>query len=244
MCQPGRPGPQGDSQAGSFSFDAFQSAKSAGWRLRFDHVGVALARETFHRLYHVGDVLGRARLVVGPLDPETRHVLQVLWYVARGDLAPVDALLVRPPYDLVVDVGDVDHIDHLEPRVLQVAPDRVPYDTVARVAEVARVVDRRPADVHLDLPRLEGLEGLLLPGQRVVDDEGHRLCPTASWPAARRKLARRGRHASTGRAGMSNLPARHGGQTAARSPGRPDVPAGVPPHTHRHPGLDGAGSGG
>ena len=30
MCQPGRPGPQGLSQAGSPGFAAFQSAKSAG----------------------------------------------------------------------------------------------------------------------------------------------------------------------------------------------------------------------
>ena len=33
MCQPGRPGPNGLAQTGSFSFDGFHSTKSAGWRL-------------------------------------------------------------------------------------------------------------------------------------------------------------------------------------------------------------------
>ncbi len=32
MCQPGRPGPQGEGQAGSPGFEAFHSAKSLGLR--------------------------------------------------------------------------------------------------------------------------------------------------------------------------------------------------------------------
>ncbi|MNL44628.1 hypothetical protein D3C87_1672170 [compost metagenome] len=32
MCQPGRPGPQGESQEGSPGLEAFQRAKSMGWR--------------------------------------------------------------------------------------------------------------------------------------------------------------------------------------------------------------------
>ena len=34
MCQPGRPGPHGESHTGSPGFAAFQSAKSTGLRLR------------------------------------------------------------------------------------------------------------------------------------------------------------------------------------------------------------------
>ncbi len=36
ICQPGRPGPQGLSQAGSPGFDPFQRAKSPGWRFLDD----------------------------------------------------------------------------------------------------------------------------------------------------------------------------------------------------------------
>ncbi len=35
ICQPGRPGPQGDGHAGSPAFDPFQRAKSEGDRLPF-----------------------------------------------------------------------------------------------------------------------------------------------------------------------------------------------------------------
>ena len=50
ICQPGRPSPQGDCQAGSPGLDlAFHSAKSAAWRL--PELPVREPRRVLYQLY-------------------------------------------------------------------------------------------------------------------------------------------------------------------------------------------------
>ena len=83
-------------------------------------------------------------------------------------------LSFRGPDDqLVVDVGDVDDPGHLVAEVGEVALDGVEDDRADHVADVAGLVDRRPADVHADLAGLDVWNGSFLPGQRVVDAQGH-----------------------------------------------------------------------
>ena len=60
--------------------------------------------------------------------------------------------------ELVVHVGDVDDEGDLIAEIGQIALDRVEDDGADHVADVARLVDGRPADVHADLAGLDRLE--------------------------------------------------------------------------------------
>src|SRR5262249_31129513 len=75
----------------------------------------------------------------------------------------------------IIDVRDVDHQRDLIARVGEKAFDRVEDDWADHVADVARFVDRRSADVHADFARLDRLERLLLASQSVVGTQGHRI---------------------------------------------------------------------
>ena len=142
MCQPGRPGPQGDSQeVSSPSLVAFQSAKSRGSSLSGSglllfHLIGPLARElavvavapdpevdVALRLVGVAarDQLGDqsddlvhrlGRLGLGVGAAETEAV-GVLDVPARGLLGQLGAVPGRGGVDLVVDVGDVGDERHL-----------------------------------------------------------------------------------------------------------------------------------
>src|SRR5690606_5174179 len=78
-----------------------------------------------------------------------------------------------PPDDLVVHVGVVADDGHLVARSLEPTGDGVEGHVGPRVAQVAHVVDRRPADVHADLARLEGDEFFLAVGQGVEQPLRH-----------------------------------------------------------------------
>jgi hypothetical protein len=59
-----------------------------------------------------------------------------------------------PLDDLVVDIGDVRDVVHLDARPLEVAAQHVVGEDVAAVPDVGRVVDRGPAHVERHLPGL------------------------------------------------------------------------------------------
>ena len=109
--------------------------------------------------------------------PQHVQLLQlrlVLLGVAAGDHGRIFAALVRAADDLVVHVGEVHDVAHIIPFVCQVAADEVEHDGRHGVSDVRLIVDRRPADIHANLARLQSLKGLFLAGQRIVDNQGHR----------------------------------------------------------------------
>ena len=75
--------------------------------------------------------------------------------------------------DLVVHVGNVHDVAHLEPALPQKAAQNVHRDEGPEVADVAVVVDRGPAGVHPHFIILQGMEFFDLAGQRVVQAQCH-----------------------------------------------------------------------
>ena len=70
--------------------------------------------------------------------------------------------------DLVVNVGDILDVEHVEAKVVhQHAPHDVERHVVARVADVGCIVDRRPTHIPFDEARVEGHEGLHLLRERI-----------------------------------------------------------------------------
>ena len=109
----------------------------------------------------LADVLGRARHVVDPVDPQRRQAIEVIAGDPLGQLPDGRSVFLSLHDQLVVDVGDVDHPGHLVAEVDEVALDRVEDDRTDHVADVAGRVDRRPADVHADLAGMDRLETAL-----------------------------------------------------------------------------------
>ena len=136
-------------------------------------VGTVLVDQLLDEADHPVHVFGATRVVGDRADAQLAQELEVLFRVALGDRLPVLALGDRTVDDLVVDVRDVVHeLDPVAPGD-QPARDRVEDHRAHQVADVAVVVDGRAAGVELDLLRIEGLEGLLLPFETVVDADHH-----------------------------------------------------------------------
>ena len=88
---------------------------------------------------------------------------------ARGKQVDRLSVLMRAPDDLVVDVGDVAHVDDAVATSAQPAPHHVEHDQDPRMTEVAVVVNGHPADVHADFARPQGNEFLLRSAEGVED---------------------------------------------------------------------------
>ena len=159
-------------------------------------VGEAALLEHADHLQHPGDVLGRARLEVGLLDPERGGVLVHRRDEARGQRLDRLAVLLRALDDLVVDIGDVAHVGDVEPERAQPAPHHVEHHHDPRVAEMAVVVDRHAADVHAHLAGYQGDKLLLLASERVVDFQhgsARRAFRLASGPPSADRVVTAGR---------------------------------------------------
>ena len=148
-------------------------------------VGMTRLDQSVDHLEHLDDVIGGARVHRRLQATEPPQILEEDACVLLADLPGIDALATRARLELVLafvlvvvgevpDVGDVHHLGHLQPDVLHPAPQGVREEIGPEVPDVGAVVDRGPAVVHPHAAGLEGLEGLLLPGQRVVDEEAQR----------------------------------------------------------------------
>ena len=81
--------------------------------------------------------------------------------ICSANSGTVVLLLGRFDDEFVIDIGDVDDEGDLVAEIDEVAFDGVEDDRPDHVAEMARLVDGRPADVHADLAGLDRLEGFL-----------------------------------------------------------------------------------
>jgi hypothetical protein len=96
----------------------------------------------------------------------------------RAVSAVIGSRLSCALHDLVVDVGDIAHVDHVEPERPQPAPHDIEHHHDARVPEVAVVVDRHSAHIHADTAWRDRNKFLLFAGKRVIDPE-HRVASDA-----------------------------------------------------------------
>jgi len=132
-------------------------------------IGQAVAFQLSDQFEHLRHVRGGARFMIRLLDPECRGVC--VHEVDETGRQFADALFVflRAPDDLVIDVGNVADVGHLQSARPQPPLNHVEDHQHAGVPEVAEVVDRHSADIHADLARGDRHEVLLFPGQRVVN---------------------------------------------------------------------------
>src|SRR5436309_1014801 len=144
------------------------------------------------------NVLAHLRHVIRPSHVQGAHVVQeridVILRVREGGLPG----LFRPSDDDLLDVREVLDVRDAMAQKLEIPARRVEIDVRPGVAEVAVIVRRRAADVHLDDAGSERCKRCLLPGAGVVQSKDHEVASAA-----------------TGAALLSPLPA--GSKTVARA---------------------------
>src|ERR687897_423098 len=142
-------------------------------------VRVAALDQRLRQLDHLRDVIGRLRHHVGQPDPDRSHVVESLLRVLLRDLERLETLVLDREQHLVdrlrrrlvghvPHVGDVLHLDHVEPLELEGTADQVGEQERTQVAEVDVAIHRGAAGVDLDLPRLHRHDIVDAARQRVV----------------------------------------------------------------------------
>ena len=245
MCQPGRPAPQGESQAGSPGLGAFPQDEVQRVTLGFVHVdartrpkvrklfsgefpvvlelcdcvehiaarpdvGEAAFHEAVDHVDDLGQVVGRAGLVIRLLNAERVKILVHRRNEACGQRLIGLVPLARAIDDLVVDVRDIPHIGHPVAGGAEPPPHDVEGDLRARMANVDVVVDRNAADVHPHVAGFERHERFLAARQRIVDAK-HDLRLHAPWTRPR---AARGPAPAGSPRGAQQARVRRGGPSA------------------------------
>ncbi len=131
-------------------------------------VGGAAVDQRLHEVDHLVDERRGVGPVVGVEDVEVVHRLDVDGLPVAGDLGLGRSLLVGPVDDVVVDVGDVGDVVHVDPRPLEIAADDVVGEGLAGVTQVGVVVDRGAAGVERDPAFVARLEWPDAAGEGVV----------------------------------------------------------------------------
>ena len=124
------------------------------------------------RRYHrddLRDMPGGPGFKVGRQHAEGRGVPVHFLDEAFGQRGDRFIILPGAGDDLVVNVGDISDIKHLQPPAFEITADHVEHDHDPRVADMAEIIDRHAADVHLDLAGDDGFERFLLPAQAVIN---------------------------------------------------------------------------
>ena len=137
------------------------------------HVRVVFLLQQAHDFNHFRDVLGGARVQRRGQHVQRLHHRVKFSDVVFRQLSPVALLGVGAADDLVVDVGEIRDELNAVAAVFQIAPHDVRRDRRTRVAQMQRVVNRRPADVHAHAlaGRIDRLEFLFLTGLGVENAE-------------------------------------------------------------------------
>ena len=163
------------------------------------HIGVAVGDQPLDDLDHLGNVVGRARLdarLQAAERPDVLVELRLRLFRHQADrLVQRQAGMVPqcPRVYLVVDVGDVAGIGDVlgAVDVTQQPEENVEHDDRPCIADMGIVVDRRAANIHAHIGRIDRPELGLLSGQRVVELEldAHRNSPDGKPPAGPGRLS-------------------------------------------------------
>jgi len=137
-------------------------------------VGQALVLELAHDAEHLRHVVGGTGIVRGTLDAQRIEITVHLADHAVGEFTDRFAVFQCAADDLVLDIRDVAHESHTQPRSAEPAPHYIEGHGGARMADVAKIVDRDAAHVHPHVAGFDRRKTLQPTRKRVVDLQGHR----------------------------------------------------------------------
>ena len=135
--------------------------------LRF--IGIALIDQILHKPDDIIHGFRNLRVHGRLLDIERGSVLIVFLDIFFGNLRCGNAFFLGTFDDLIIDIGEILHEFYLVAAVFQIFSERVEYNERSCVADMKIVVDRRSADIHLDLARLQRYEFFFFSCQCVIN---------------------------------------------------------------------------
>jgi len=89
----------------------------------------------------------------------------------------IHPFLIGPPNDLIVDIRKVSDEGYLISTISKIAIDHIENDRRAGMANMAKVVNGHPTDIHPHFFLLKGKEILFIASQSVVDADWHKSHP-------------------------------------------------------------------
>ena len=139
-------------------------------------VGVASVDQRLDHRDLLRDMHDRARLDMRGQESEGRAVGMKLVGPLLGEVAERLAGCLRAADGLIVDVGDIADVLHLETRDLEGAAQDVLDGERAEITDMGRTIDRRTAAIHaIDVTAGLREQRPLLAGHGVMQEHGHRV---------------------------------------------------------------------
>ena len=111
-------------------------------------IGEALVEEFLNEEDHLGDVVGRGRIVLDGLNREGFQIFEKSDSERLDETLQRDIARDRPCEGLVVDVGQIHRLLDCNPEKLDGAPEEILEDVGPKIADMGEVVDGRSAGVH------------------------------------------------------------------------------------------------
>ncbi|OPZ69710.1 MAG: hypothetical protein BWY83_01891 [bacterium ADurb.Bin478] len=145
-----------------------------------DLIGITVLKQLFHQFDLLRDVAAGARRDIRPQHIQLIHGFKIrggvflhqlhgLYLFARSTFE--NAVLAGIQH--VAHIGDVLHVPHPIAQPAEITNHHIKADITFGMADVRIIVDRRAADIHVDASGLQRLKFFFLPGQGVVDVQGH-----------------------------------------------------------------------
>ena len=105
----------------------------------------------------------------GRTNIHIRHILLAFRNIARGNLVRRNALLICLLYNFVIYIGKVGYIINLIALILQIAAAGIKHNHRPGVPDMDQIVNRRSADIHLHLSRINRNKFFLFLVHRIVE---------------------------------------------------------------------------
>ena len=138
---------------------------------------MAIANQPIDDAHHLRNILGRARLhrrrqATKRCDIGMKLLSRAFGYFADGIIERhIGIIPRRAVINLVVDIRDVADISHMSLAIEmpQQAKQHIKHNHRTGIADMGKVIDRRAADIHPHIRRIDRREGLFLAGECVVE---------------------------------------------------------------------------
>ena len=141
----------------------------------FGHIGMAALDQILYNIQNFGNMIGSVGLHGGAAAVQPVAVLQIFGGKALGHFFHGHAFFVGLFNELIVNIGDVAHIDHLVAAPLQIVAQGVKHDQGAGVADVNIIVNGGAAHINAVFTGFHGHKFFFFAGQSVKDL--HELSP-------------------------------------------------------------------
>ena len=161
-------------------------------------IGITAVNQLLDERNDGRNVLSRLGHVVDLIDAECPEVGKVVFGHLSSQFGHGDASSDRALDELVIDVGDVHDPRDVVSVVDEVTFDRIENDGADHVADVSLVVDGWAAEINADAAVVDWDEGLLAPGERVVDLDGGKHSCLCRFRGLSQRAGHRGISFTTG----------------------------------------------